>query len=162
GYRLCLVVDLVAQAKEGQREVRVFGQSLLRKAIGAHEQLTAPGTDGSWDHRDTVEQGKSAPIEVLAGNVFERLPVGEQIEAVPNLGIAGHCSHSGVDKVTHQFAHRIATKDRVGIESHDDVGLGLGNAIVERLGLATIRLGEEMHTWVSAKILADALGGGIT
>src|SRR5262245_33564862 len=99
---------------------------------------------------------------VLAGNVFERVPVGEQIEAVPNLGIAGHCSHLGVDKVTDQFAHRITTKDRVGIESYDDVSVGLGNAIVERLRLATIRLGEEMHAWVSAKILADALGCVIT
>ena len=61
-----------------------------------------------------------------------------------------------------QFAHRIATKDRVGIERHDDIGVGLGNAIVECLGLTTIHLGEEMHAWVSAKILTDTLGCGIT
>src|SRR5262249_51626053 len=143
-------------------EIRVFGQGLLRKATGAHEQLTAPGANGSRHHRDTVEQGKSAPIEVLAGNVFERLPVGEQIDAVSDLGIAGHCSHMWVNKMTDQFAHRIATKDRVSIESYDDVGVGLGNAIIERLGLSTIRLGEEMHARVSVKILADALGRGIT
>ena len=75
--------------------------------------------------------------------------VGEQIDAVTNFGIASHCNHLWVDKVTHQFAYRIATKDH-GHQGHDDIGLGLGNAIVERLGLAAIPLGEEMHPRVSA------------
>ena len=62
---------------------------LIGIAAGGLDGSGAPCADGSGDDGDDVEEVECAALEVLAGDVFEGLPAGPEIDAVADLGIAG-------------------------------------------------------------------------
>ena len=59
-------------------------------AAGGLDGRGAPCADGAGNDGDDVEEVEGAALEVLAGDVFEGLPAGPQIDAVADLGVAGH------------------------------------------------------------------------
>src|ERR1700680_2055918 len=103
----------------------------------------SPCADRARNHADGAQNVKGPPLEVLAGDVFESLPARPQIDAIAHLGIARDGADFGIDKVRHQACDRIRSDDGVGIDAYKKFRLAnVFNAVVERLGLARVPLGE--------------------
>src|SRR5277367_170590 len=80
--RLVFVNHLVALFQKIHREVRVFGDGIDRIAAAVKDRGGAPCADGSGDNRDHVEQIEGPALEVLAGDVFKRLPACPEVDTI--------------------------------------------------------------------------------
>ena len=89
GEGLVFVDDGVALLKDGHGEVGVLGDGVGVVAAGGFDGAGAPGSDGSWDYSDDVEEIESSALEVLDGDVLEGLPAGPEVDAVADLGVSG-------------------------------------------------------------------------
>ena len=81
----------------------------------------APCADCSRNHGDDVEEIEGAPLEVLAGDVFERLPARPQVDAIAHLGVARHRAYALIGEVTYQLRNRVWSDHRVGIDADIDL-----------------------------------------
>ena len=80
--------------------VRSASSATVLSGIAAcgFDRCGAPGADGSGNHGDDVEEIEGAALEVLAGDVFERLPAGPEVDAIADLGVAGDGADCGSAK----------------------------------------------------------------
>ena len=115
-----------------------------------------------------MHQVERATFEVLAGDVFESLPTRPEIDAVANLGVAGHGSDALVLKVLNEFGDGVGGDDRVGIDTNIDLLMNSFEGKVESRGLAAVGLDEHFDAtggdlrFVSlARDLSGAVGGAI-
>ena len=58
----------------------------------------APGAQRAGNHGNAVEQIEGALFQVLAGDVFERLPAGEPAVAIADFDVAGDGAHARIVK----------------------------------------------------------------
>ena len=84
-------------------EVGVFGDGVERIAAGRFDGSGAPCADGAGDDGDDVKEVESAALKILAGDVFEGLPAGPEIDAVADLGVAGDGADSGILEMRNEF-----------------------------------------------------------
>ena len=137
--------------EQGHGEVGVFGDGVDGVAAGSLDGAGAPCADGSGNDGDDVEEVEGAALEVLAGDVFEGLPAGPEIDAVADLGVSGDGADERVLEVGNELADGVGGDDGVGVDA--DIKL-FGEAVegeVERGGLASVGLGEHL----------DAAGGDL-
>src|SRR5215472_16738405 len=59
----------------------------------------APGADCSGNYTDRVERVKGTALEILAGDVFQRLPARPEVHAVADFCIARHGCHARIAEV---------------------------------------------------------------
>ncbi len=147
--RAVLVDDLEALFEQVHGEVGVFGDGVEGIAAGGFDGGGAPGADGSGNDGDDVEEVESAALEVLAGDVFEGLPAGPEVDAVADLGVSGDGADARVLEVGDELGDGVGGDDGVGVDADVDL---FGEAVegeVERGGLAAVGLGEDL----------DAAGG---
>jgi len=102
GESAVLVFHAVAVAQEGHGQIRIFGDGVHVVATGFADCVHAPGTDRSWHDAHCAHGVKSPPLEILAGDVFERLPARPEIYAIANLGVSRDCADFRVQEVRHQ------------------------------------------------------------
>src|SRR5579859_3630183 len=76
------VVNVPAEATNGDGEVGVFGDGVRGDSSGGFDGFCAPGAQRAGNYGDAVEQIEGAFFHVLAGDVFEGLPAGEPARAV--------------------------------------------------------------------------------
>ena len=105
----------------------------------------APCADCSWNHRYDVEQVQGPALEVLAGDVFECLPPRPQVHAVANLGIARHRPDLRILEVRDQLRNRVHRDDGVGVDAHVNLFINAIERVIERCGLAAIRLFQHLY-----------------
>ena len=89
-------------------------------AAGFHRR-GAPCADRSGHHDDHVEEIECAALEVLAGDVFKRLPARPQVHAIADLGVACHCADLRVGEVADQFGDGVVRDDSIGIDADVDL-----------------------------------------
>ena len=105
-------------------------------------------------------QGRErAALQVLGGDRFQRLPARDDVDAVADDGVAGHGAHARVGEPARQQAVGLAGELGVGVKGHDDLALGLGQAAIERQGLAAVLEPHQPHTRLVGEMPHD-LGGG--
>ena len=142
GQRLVLVDDLVALFEQVHGEVGVFGDGVGVVSAAGLDRRGAPRADGPGNHHDHVEEVQRAALEVLAGDVLERLPARPQVDAVAHLGVAGDRADLRVGEVADQVGDGVVRDDAVGVDADVDLLAGLGEREVERVGLASVGLGQ--------------------
>ena len=140
-----LVDDLVALFEEIHGEVGVFGDGVGVVSAACLDRRGAPRADGPRNHHDHVEEVQRAALKVLAGDIFQRLPAG-QVDSVTHLGVAGHGPDLRVGEVGNQVGDGVARDDAVGVDTDVDILAGLGEPEVERVGLASVGLGQQMQS----------------
>ena len=121
GEGLVLVDDGVALLEEVHGEVGVFGDGVGVVAAAGLDGGGAPGADGSGDDHDDVEEVQGAALEVLAGDVFEGLPAGPEVDAVADLGVAGDGADVGVGEVADEAVDGVVGDDAVGVDADVDL-----------------------------------------
>src|SRR3954468_24167169 len=82
GNGVGIVGDPPAGALDGDGEVLVLGERVDRKAADRVERLPSPGADCSRNDHDRVEAGKRPPLQILGGDIFDRLPAGDEVDPV--------------------------------------------------------------------------------
>src|SRR5204862_7799608 len=87
GKRAVFVDDAEAHAQDVHGEVGVFGDGVRVISAGLPHGLGSPGAKCAGDNRDGAEQIKCAPLEILTGNVFERLPARPDVHPISHFGI---------------------------------------------------------------------------
>ena len=92
-----------------------------------------------------MKEVKGAALEVLAGDVFQSLPAGPEVDAVAHLGVAGDGADAGIFKVGNELGDGVGSDDGIGIDADVDL---LGDAlegVVEGCGLAFIGFSEHLE-----------------
>ncbi len=101
GQRQVFVFHAIAVAQQRHGEIGVFGDGIDVIAAGLADRLDAPGADGSGHHAHRAHGVQRAAFEILAGDVFERLPARPEIHAVADFGVAGHGCNFRIEEVRH-------------------------------------------------------------
>ena len=86
-----------------------------------------------------------AAVEVLAGDVLDRLPVRQRIDAVADLHVAGDRADERIGEAADELADRVAREDRVGVERDDDLAARVRDAAIQRRRLAGVLLPQQPH-----------------
>ena len=103
------------------RQVLILGERVRREAAELRQQRrSAPGADRARDDRDASEAGERAALEILRGDIFERLPAGDEIDAVADLGVAGDGADRG-SRTSAPAARWCRLELGIGVERDDDL-----------------------------------------
>ncbi len=70
--------------------------------------------------------------------------MGDRIDPVADLGVAGDRADGRIDEPARQIRDRILLEQRIGVEGDDDAAPGLREAEIDRIGLAAIRHRDEL------------------
>ena len=127
----------------------------------AAQQLRAPRAHGAGHHRNAIQQIESALFQILAGDVFERLPAREPAIAVHHFHVAGDGAHLGVGEMAHEARNRFGIHDGIGINGNNNFAGGFREAVVQRRGLAVIGLADQAHARIAREICAHQFGGAV-
>ena len=91
------------------------------EAAGLAHRRDAPRADRSRHHADRAHGIQRAALEVLAGDVFQRLPARPEIDAVADFGIAGNGADFRIQEVRHQMRDGVVRDDRVGVDADENL-----------------------------------------
>ena len=117
GQRHVFVFDAITAAQQRHRQIGIFRDRIDVVAAGLAHRRNAPRTNRSGHHADRAQHVERTALEVLAGDVFERLPARPQIHAVADLGVARDRTNFRIDEVRHQARNRVGCDDRVGVNA---------------------------------------------
>ena len=92
------------------------------------QQIGAPRADGAGNDRNAIQQIEGALFEILAGDVFERLPARDPAIAIDHFHVAGDGSDFGIGKMANQARNRFGIDDGVGVDGDDDFAGGFGES----------------------------------
>ncbi len=148
------------------------------KAAGFFDRLFPECTDRARDHGDRIQVGERLTIEILTADVFDRLPLREQVHLVSDLHIAcdradnalaggrsfssrlfravlviAEMHNQSRDGIRQQFGIRIDTDDKFRVRPADP--------IVQCRCLSSVRFRIDLDLRVIRKSLADPLIGGV-
>jgi len=115
-----VVENFPAVAANGEGEVGVFRDSVSRETSARAHDLRAPGSHRSGDDGNAIQQIESALFEILAGDVFERLPARKPAIAVHDFHVSGDGADARVGKMADQARNGIGIDDGVGVNGDDD------------------------------------------
>ncbi len=127
-----VVQNLPAVATNGQRQIGVFGNRVARKSAVAAQQIRAPRAHRAGHHGNAIQQIERALFEVLAGDVFERLPARDPAIAVDHLHVAGDGADAGIGEMPDQARNRVGIDDRIGVDRDDDFADGFAQPVIQR------------------------------
>src|SRR5262249_32903721 len=109
-------------------QIHVLGHGVGGVPAGLDDRFAPPGADGAGHDGDGVDGVIGAAVEVLAGDVLDRLPVRQRVDAIADFDVTGHGANARVGEVPHQPLNGVLGEDRVGIEGDDDLAGGLLDA----------------------------------
>ena len=116
-------------------------------AAGFANRRDAPGANRARHHADRAHGVERAPLEILAGDVFERLPARPEVDAVADFGIAGDGSNFRIEEVRHHAGDGIGSNDGIGVDADEKFGIAdVLESKVKRLGFAAVGLGENQYS----------------
>ena len=138
-----LRVDPPPDPPDAPRQVHVLGHRVGRVAARLQDRLAPPRADSARHHGHGVDERVRAPVEILAGDVFDGLPVRERVHAIADLHVAGHRADVRVAEVAHQALDGVLGEDGVGVEGDDDLAARVLDTDVECRGLAGVLLHQQ-------------------
>ena len=112
-------------------------------AAAGLDRSGTPCADCTGDDHDDVEEVEGAALEVLARDVFERLPAGPEVDAVADLGVAGYGADLRIGEVRDEVRDGIVRDDGVGVDADVDLLVDALERVVQRVGFASVRLGQD-------------------
>src|SRR5258708_7830009 len=87
--RRAVVQDTPACPANLPGKIRILGESIRRVAAHLIDGRSPPRSNRSRNHRNAIQQVISSTVEVLAGDIFQRLPAGQDVMGIPNMNAAG-------------------------------------------------------------------------
>ena len=90
-------------------------------AAGFAHRGNTPCTDRSWNHAHRAQRVQRAALEILAGDVLERLPACPQVDSVADFRISRNRADFRIQEMRHQPRYRVAGDHRVGIDSDENL-----------------------------------------
>src|SRR5260370_42702751 len=106
-------------------------------ATGSAPGLEAPGSDCAGHYAHRAHGIGRSPLEILAGDVFERLPARPEVDAIADFGIASDGRHFRIEEMGHEAGDRVGSNDGIGVDADEQFGVAdVLPSKVERLGLA--------------------------
>src|SRR5208283_2168001 len=106
----------------------------------------APGSDCPGHHAYRTQGIECSALEILAGDVFERLPACPEIDAVADFSIAGDRCNFRIEEVRDHAGDGIGSDDGIGVNADEKFGIAdVLQSKVQRLGLASVGLGEYQY-----------------
>src|SRR5580704_16883982 len=131
----------IAQQRHGQ--IGIFGDGIDVEGAGRAHRGDTPGTDRSGNHADCTECVEGTALEVLTGDVFERLPAGPEIHAVADFGITGNGAYPRIEEMRHHASDGVGSDDRVGIDTDKKYSVAdVIETVVQGFGFAAVWLAE--------------------
>ncbi len=103
GQGTVFIVHPVAGLEQRHRQVSIFGNGVVVISTGRKYRSRSPCADRAGNDAHRVQCVERAAFEVLAGDIFQRLPAGPEIDPVAHLGIARHGSDAWIGEVRHQL-----------------------------------------------------------
>ena len=120
----------------------------------------AAGNDG-----DAAERGKRPPLQILTGDVFERLPARDHVDAIADFGISGDGAYRRILEPAHELRDRVLLEMGVGIERHHDIAARFLQTDIESRRLAAIGHAKESDASIAcemgAYLLRRIVGGAV-
>ncbi len=86
--RAVLIYHFQSLLQQAHGQVGIFGDRVHVVTLRRLYRSSTPRADRPRNNGDHIEQIERAAIEVLAGDVFERLPARPKVDAVSDLGIS--------------------------------------------------------------------------
>src|SRR5450432_4795905 len=104
-----------------------------------------PCADRAGNHADRAQQIKRPALEILAGDVFQRLPARPQIHAVAHFGIARHRTNALIMEMGNQMRNGVAGDDRIRIHADENrlVPAQMLEPEIESFGFAAVSFGQD-------------------
>ena len=119
GQSHVFVFHAVTEAEQSHGKVGIFGDGVDVIAAGLAHGGDAPGANRARYHADRAQNVERPPLEILAGDVLQRLPAGPKIHAIANLGVARDGGDFGIEKVRHQAGDRVGGDDGIGVDADE-------------------------------------------
>jgi hypothetical protein len=69
--------------------------------------------------RSASSATERAPLEILAGDVFEGLPARPKVDAVADLRVACNRRDFGIEKVRHHAGNGVWRNDGIGVDTDE-------------------------------------------
>ena len=111
----------------------------------AHSRDT-PRANRTRHNTHGPERVESTPLKILAGDIFQRLPPGPQVDPVPYFRISRNCADLRIEEMRHQAADGIRRNDGIGIDTDEDFFIAqVLQAKVQSIGFAGVGLGQDQH-----------------
>src|SRR5260370_28277489 len=152
GDGLFVVADAPAETADSNGQIGVFGDGVRGDATRGFDGFCAPGTERSRHNRNAIQQVKRAFLNVLAGDVLERLPAGEPARAVADLHVARDGANLRIRKVTDQFADGIRFDFRVRVDGYHNFGVRQGHGMIQRRRFSAIYLMNDADARLMRKV----------
>jgi hypothetical protein len=113
------------------------------EAAFVEHRLSSPRAHRAGHDRHGRKEVPGAPLEVLRGDILERLPARVPVHAVADLGVSGHRAHARVFERLDQPRHRVGHEERVAVERDHHLAARMGKAQVQRGRFAAVGLPED-------------------
>ena len=145
GDRLGIVGDAPAGALDGDGEVLVLGERVGREAAAASSAArrhapTAPGTTMIAPRPASAR--RSSSWAVTYSIACQRVT---RLTRLPTLALPATAPIAGIGEPAGEPGDRLRLELGVGVERDDDLAAGQREAAVQRLGLAAIGEGQQLH-----------------
>ena len=95
--------------QQADSEITILRESIIREATHVKKCVFPKCADGARDNGNAIQQVKCPPVEILAGNILNGLPLGENADFVPDFHVAGDCTNRRIRKVLHHRAPMAST-----------------------------------------------------
>ena len=99
---LAIEQHAIARGLDGDGEILVFRQRVGGKAAQLAQHLAPPGAHRAGHHGQRIQRRQRAALQILRHDIFQRLPAGDHVDAVADLGIARHRADLGIGEPAHQ------------------------------------------------------------
>src|SRR5882757_3617239 len=140
--RAVFVDYAVALFEEIHGEVGIFGDGVGVIASAGLYRVGSPRANRAGDDHHDVEEVQRAAFEVLAGDVFERLPAGPEVYTVADFGVSGDGADLWIGEVRHQVGHGVVGDHSIGVDADVELLVDPVQRVVQRVGFATVGFGQ--------------------
>ena len=111
--------DAVAKALQRKRQVSIFSKRVMGVAASLDESFPAPRCAGSRNDRNRAHQALGHARDADSGEVFQALPGGDEIAAVPDFDVTRDCPDflavPGCEKVAGEHLDGLRLEKRVAV-----------------------------------------------
>src|SRR3954464_5550242 len=114
----------------------------MAEATGLDEVASPPGACRSRHDCHTIYERICSAVEIKAGDIFDGLPVCDEVFAIANLGIARGCADAGITEVAQNERNEIRLEDCIGIHGNDDLATCQLNPQVQGARLPPVLFGD--------------------
>ena len=127
------------RALDRDRQILVFGQRVWRKSTDLFDGALSPRANSSRNDRHRAKLSQGATLQILGGDIFERLPFGDDVDPIADLGVAGN---GGKPLVGCEPAYQARDGHRlelgIGVERNYDVAACQRESLIERPRLSAV------------------------